>query len=715
LFINPLPQVIFITTKEQSIQGLEQSIIVLKGIGEKMRERFAKRSLYTLNDLLFHLPVRYLDKTRLTPIAECHAGESAFFSGKLLQCNIQTTRNRILNCDINDGSATISMRLFYFNQQQALALIRAAEQGKWLSCYGDIKWGRPCLQIIHPEYRIIESYQSIVIDKTLTPVYPSTEGLSQRIIRQAIAQILPQLSKTEVAELLPLSIRQELKLPTLSEALFYLHNPPPDCSLVDLQQGHNPQQQRLVLEELLAHQLSMKKAYQKQKQRHAYAFRQNNKTHYRKLFLKQLPFKLTQAQQRVIADLEDDLLQAHPMQRLVQGDVGSGKTMVAAMAALYAIENGVQVALMAPTELLAEQHRNNFQQWLQVLGLKVAWLSGKSKVKQRREALKSIADGSAQMVIGTHALFQETVIFYHLGLVIIDEQHRFGVHQRLSLLQKGENNNYYPHQLIMTATPIPRTLAMTAYADLDCSIIDELPPGRTPVATVVIGEQRREQVLQRVYQACLSGRQAYWVCTLIEESEQLQCQAAEKTHELLQQQFPDLAIGLIHGRMKAAEKQAVMHSFKQAELVLLVATTVIEVGVDVANASLMIIENAERLGLSQLHQLRGRVGRGSQSSACVLMHGNPLSKNGKARLKILRENNDGFVIARKDLALRGPGEVMGTRQTGLAEMKIADVIRDQHLIAKVNSLALKLINNYPDTVDAIIKRWIGKKVDYQNV
>ena len=708
-------QVIFITSKDKPLAELEQSIIVLKGIGEKMLERFAKRSLYTLNDLLFHLPVRYQDKTRLIPIAECHAGDSAFFSGKLQQCAIQTARSRMLHCDINDGSATMSVRFFHFNQHQAMALIRAAEQGKWLSCYGDIKWGRPSLQIIHPEYRIIEPWQTITIDKTLTPVYPSAEGLSQRIIRQAMAQVLQRLKKTEAADLLPLSIRRELKLPTLNEALFYLHNPPPDCSLFDLQQGHNPQQQRLVIEELLAHQLSMKKAYQKQKQHHAYPFSKDNKVDYCRQFLKRLPFKLTQAQQRVIAEIGDDLLQAHPMQRLVQGDVGSGKTMVAAMAALYAIENGVQVALMAPTELLAEQHRNNFQQWLQVLDLKVAWLSGKSKLKQRREALQSIADGSAQMVIGTHALFQETVVFQRLGLVIIDEQHRFGVHQRLSLLQKGEDNNYYPHQLIMTATPIPRTLAMTAYADLDCSIIDELPPGRTPVATVVIGEQRREQVLQRVYQACLSGRQAYWVCTLIEESELLQCQAAEKTHELLQQQFPDLTIGLVHGRMKADEKQAVMHSFKQAELALLVATTVIEVGVDVANASLMIIENAERLGLSQLHQLRGRVGRGSQSSACVLMHGNPLTKNGKARLKILRESNDGFVIARKDLALRGPGEVMGTRQTGLAEMKIADIIRDQHLIAKVNNLALRLINDYPDTVDVIIQRWIGKKIDYQNV
>ncbi len=732
---------------------LEQSIIVLKGVGDKMLERFARRSLYSLNDLLFHLPIKYQDKTRVVPISELRIGESALVTGELVQCKTQYARRAMLNCTINDGSGVINLRFFHFNKQQATSLAFALEQGKWLRFFGEVKRGRRSLEMIHPEYRIIEAHQLIQVDETLTPIYPTTDGLSQLALRNAIAQVIEYLKRHNidaehsasiadelVHDLLPSSIRQQLKLPPLLQALIYLHAPPPDCAVFELIEGDDPYRQSLVFEELLAHQLSMKCAYQKQRQHLSYAFHSASKqlkNHYRQLFIEQLPFKLTSAQSRVIAEIATDVQQPHPMQRLVQGDVGSGKTVVAALAALYAIENGFQAALMAPTELLAEQHRNNFQQWFEPLGLNVAWLSGKSKVKQRREALKSIADGSAHMIIGTHALFQAEVVFNHLGLAIIDEQHRFGVHQRLALLQKGQelhvdkngfrpdnkqsqsdnkqHQEFYPHQLIMTATPIPRTLAMTAYADLDCSIIDELPPGRTPVETVVLSEQRREAVLQRVHQACLNGRQAYWVCTLIEESEVLQCQAAEQTHELLSNQLPDLSIGLVHGRMKTDEKKAVMQSFKKAEISLLIATTVIEVGVDVPNASLMIIENAERLGLSQLHQLRGRVGRGSQSSACVLMYGSPLSKNGKARLMTLRETNDGFEVARKDLALRGPGEVLGTRQTGLAEMKIADIIRDQHLISRVNELAQTLINDYPETVEPLIKRWIGKKMDYQNV
>lgn len=741
---------------------LEQPISVLNGVGEKMLERFAKRSLLTLNDLLFHLPVRYLDKTRVVPISSLRIGESALVTGELTQCKTHFARRAVLSCEINDGSGVISLRFFHFNKQQAAGLARALEQGKWLKCFGDIKRGRQSLEITHPEYRIIDQHQPIQLDETLTPVYPTTEGLSQLALRNAIVQVIGQLKvqveqqKTMprksmvtgelVRDFLPVPIRRELQLPALSQALIYLHAPPPDCPVFELLEGNDPYRQSLVFEELLAHQLSMKRAYQRQIQHYAYPLLLSNEELsaeqsdmnqpvkeplYSVRFLKQLPFKLTTAQLRVAAEIAADVSQPHPMQRLVQGDVGSGKTVVAALAALYAIENGFQAALMAPTELLAEQHRDNFQQWLEPLGLKVAWLSGKSKAKQRREALESIADGSVQMIVGTHALFQTEVVFHHLGLVIIDEQHRFGVHQRLALLQKGRKlqtdnelqqdkeseweKEFYPHQLIMTATPIPRTLAMTAYADLDCSVIDELPPGRTPVETVLLSEQRRDDILQRVYQACLNGRQAYWVCTLIEESEVLQCQAAEQTYELLCSQLPDLSIGLVHGRMKADEKKAVMQSFKQGEILLLIATTVIEVGVDVPNASLMIIENAERLGLSQLHQLRGRVGRGSQSSACVLMYGSPLSKNGKARLMTLRETSDGFEVARKDLALRGPGEVLGTRQTGLAEMKIADIIRDQHCIPEVNEVAQTLINDYPETVDPLINRWIGKNMDYQNV
>jgi ATP-dependent DNA helicase RecG len=728
---------------------LQQPIIHLKGIGDKMQERFARRSLRTFNDLLFHLPIRYQDKTRVVPIASLRIGDSALIHGELVHCQRHSTMKRpMLSCDINDGSGVMSLRFFHFNHHQAKALSRATEQGKWLMGFGEVKRGRHSFEIIHPEYRIIEPQQVIMLEETLSPVYPTTEGLAQKILSNAIAQVLDllqqrlrlplsqvgnkSLSKQPlIADLLPVSIRQRLALPGTIEALFYLHQPPPDCPILALQEGSDPYRKALIFEELLAHQLTMKQAYQAKKHHHAYPMIRKDiqlmskqdcteKLQYSAQFLQQLPFKLTQAQDRVIAEIALDMSQAHPMQRLVQGDVGSGKTVVAAMAGLYAIESGFQVALMAPTELLAEQHRNNFQQWFSPLSLHVAWLSGKTRAKARREALQSIADGSAHIVIGTHALFQDDVLFQHLGLVIIDEQHRFGVHQRLSLLNKGLHNDnktydYYPHQLIMTATPIPRTLAMTAYADLDCSIIDELPPGRTPVETVVLGEQRRNAVLQRVYQACLAGRQAYWVCTLIEESELLQCQAAEKTYEQLYEQFPDLTIGLVHGRLKTEEKQRVMQAFKQGEIALLIATTVIEVGVDVPNASLMIIENAERLGLSQLHQLRGRVGRGSQSSACVLMYGGMLSKNAKARLMTLRETNDGFIVAQKDLALRGPGEVLGTKQTGLAEMKIADIMRDQALLAQVSNIAQELINEYPDSVEPIINRWIGQKMEYQNV
>jgi ATP-dependent DNA helicase RecG len=702
---------------------LNESIITLKGVGEKMLERFARRSLLTLNDLLFHLPVRYLDKTRVTPIATLRVKDQAFIFGELVSCKTHYARRPVLLCQINDGSGTINLRFFHFNKQQVTHLMQAMEQHKWMTCFGEIKRGRSSLEIIHPEYRIVDAQHTVQVEEHLTPVYPAAEGLTQLTLRNAIRQVIQRLSTESasdpanaiVTELIPEVIREELDLPSLTEAILYLHSPPPDCQLFELTEGQDPYRQRLVFEELLAHQLSMKLAYKNQQQNQAYSLNLNSKKNYSQGFLANLPFTLTAAQHRVIEDIRTDVSQNHPMQRLVQGDVGSGKTVVAAMAALLSIENGFQAALMAPTELLSEQHYANFCLWFEPLGIQVVFLSGKSTARQKRDVLQLAADGNAQLIIGTHALFQDNVVFKNLALVIIDEQHRFGVHQRMSLLHKGKTGLCLPHQLIMTATPIPRTLAMTAYADLDCSVIDELPPGRTPVETVVISEKRRSEVLDRVHQACLNGRQAYWVCTLIDESEVLQCQAAEQTHAMLCELFSDLNIGLVHGRMKAEDKQAVMAAFKQGELSLLVATTVIEVGVDVPNASLMIIENAERLGLSQLHQLRGRVGRGSQSSACVLMYGHPLSKNGKSRLLTLRETNDGFEVARQDLALRGPGELLGTRQTGLAEMKLADVVSDQHLIPKVNEIALRLINDYPESVEPIIHRWIGQKVDYQHV
>ncbi len=716
---------------------LQQSIIVLKGVGDKILERFAKRSLYTLNDLLFHLPIRYQDKTRIVPIARLRVGNDALVFAQIIRCQVLNHRRSVLACDIDDGSGVLSLKFFHFNQQQVRSFHQSIQQGKWIKCFGEIKYGRQAFEIIHPEYQITAATEIPKLADTLTPIYSTTEGLSQSCVRKAIEQVIRYLQQSSTKPLeeyledhLPLSMREELQLPSLLDALLYLHAPPADCPVFELIKGQEPYRQRLVLEELIAHQLSMKKIYLEQQQHHAYSMNRpllDEKMQYSAQFLQQLPFKLTQAQSQVVAEIVSDMKNSYPMQRLVQGDVGSGKTIVAALTALLAIEQGYQVALMAPTELLAEQLRTNFQQWFAPFEISVAWLSGKCGAKQRRESLADIASGDAQMVVGTHALFQKEVVFKQLALVIIDEQHRFGVHQRLSLLHKGKKSlddkivrvgsehDYYPHQLIMTATPIPRTLAMTAYADLDCSIIDELPPGRTPIETVVLAESRREDILQRVHQACLSGRQAYWVCTLIEESESLQCQAAEKTYEAFSQRFTDLNIGLVHGQFKAEEKQTVMHDFKQAKIDLLIATTVIEVGVDVPNASLMIIENAERLGLSQLHQLRGRVGRGKQSSACVLMHASPLSKNAKSRLMTLRSTNDGFEVARKDLALRGPGEVLGTRQTGLVEMKIADIIRDQALISKANNMAQQIINDYPNAIDPIINRWVGKKMEYHHV
>jgi ATP-dependent DNA helicase RecG len=479
----------------------------------------------------------------------------------------------------------------------------------------------------------------------------------------------------------------------------------------ELEHGQHPAQQRLIQEELLAHNLSMLQLRQRSNQDAAVAMPTTGQL--LQPFLSKLPFSPTGAQQRVVAEISQDLQHASPMMRLVQGDVGSGKTLVAALAALQAIENGYQVAMMAPTELLAEQHAANFANWFEPLGLKVGWLAGKLKGKARVQSLEDIASGAAHMIIGTHAIFQQAVVFNKLALIIIDEQHRFGVHQRLGLREKGISQGFHPHQLIMTATPIPRTLAMTAYADLDTSIIDELPPGRTPVTTVAIADTRRQQIIERVRHAALhDNRQAYWVCTLIEESEVLECQAAEDTAAELSAALPELKVGLVHGRMKSAEKQAIMAQFKSGELNLLVATTVIEVGVDVPNASLMIIENPERLGLAQLHQLRGRVGRGAVASHCVLLYKAPLSQTATKRLGVLRDSNDGFVIAQKDLEIRGPGEVLGTKQTGLADLKIADLIRDQHLIAPTQKLAVHINQQVPQNIDAIIERWLGDRQQY---
>ena len=676
----------------------------LKGVGSKMAEKLHHLHLRTIQDLLFHLPLRYEDRTLTLPISQLLPGMQCNTEGEILDCQIVPARRRMMVCRLRDESGILTLRFFNFTQGQKSSFI----PGRRLFCYGEIKAGYHGPEIIHPEYKLLEDHDNAPRSELLTPVYPTTEGLRQQTLRQLTDQALELLREHGVRELLPEGLYPQ-QIP-LGDALQLLHRPPPQLSLTNLEFGQHPAQQRLIMEELIAHNLSVLRVRERSKAHPALPLPPHPALVAR--FLDQLPFAPTGAQRRVVEEIGEDLARPHPMMRLVQGDVGSGKTLVAALAALQAIGNGGQVALMAPTELLAEQHGINFSRWLAPLGIGVGWLAGKQKGKAREEQMQAIADGSVQMVVGTHAMFQEQVLFRHLVLVIIDEQHRFGVHQRLALREKGATAGRYPHQLIMTATPIPRTLAMTAYADLDTSIIDELPPGRTPITTVALADNRRDQVITRVHQACSEGRQAYWVCTLIEESELLECQAAENTAQELQQKLPDLHIGLVHGRMRPLEKQKVMADFKEGRLHLLVATTVIEVGVDVPNASLMIIENPERLGLAQLHQLRGRVGRGAIASHCLLLYHAPLSKTAQQRLAVLRDSNDGFVIAQKDLELRGPGEILGTRQTGLADLKIADLVRDQSQIPQVQQLARQLYQQHPELVEPLLRRWLSHSDDY---
>jgi ATP-dependent DNA helicase RecG len=683
-------------------------VTTLKGVGPKGAERLSKLGIFNLQDLLFHLPLRYQDRTRITPIGSLTPGDQVVVEGEIELSDVRFGRRRSLLVQVTDGSGSIMLRFFHFSTAQRNALSR----GKWLRCFGEIRKGPSHFEMVHPEYQALDNRTSQPLEAELTPIYPTTEGMHQLSWRTLTQQTLDLLTgyPESLTDLLPAE-QHGLSL-SLAEALHYLHRPPADASLPQLFEGQHPAQQRLIFEELTAHQISLRELRQKQQQIAAPILKSDDKL--KKRLLNNLPFKLTGAQQRVTQEITTDLQHPYPMLRLVQGDVGSGKTVVSALAALAAIEAGYQVALMAPTELLAEQHRINFTTWLAPLGFEPLWLTGRHKGRERKERLEKIANGDAKVVIGTHALFQADVDFHSLGLVIIDEQHRFGVHQRLALREKGDDNAT-PHQLIMTATPIPRTLAMTAYADLDLSIIDELPPGRTPVTTVVISDSRRDEVIGRVSNACADGRQAYWVCTLIEESEVLQCQAAEESALQLTERLPNLRVALVHGRLKAAEKAGVMAAFKAGEIDLLVATTVIEVGVDVPNASLMIIENPERLGLAQLHQLRGRVGRGEAESHCLLMYHPPLSNNAKARLAILRESSDGFKIAEKDLELRGPGEVLGTRQTGEMQLRIADVIRDEALLPDVQQAADEILQHHPALVKPLIQRWLGQRVEFGHV
>ncbi|MCJ7556313.1 MAG: ATP-dependent DNA helicase RecG [Gammaproteobacteria bacterium] len=684
-------------------------VTALRGVGPSLAQRLQKLGLERVQDLLFLLPLRYEDRTRITPLGELRAGDRALIQAEVQLCEVAYRRRRSLLCSLHDGTGWLTLRMFYFSRSQQAAL----KPGALIRAFGEVRRGPAALEMIHPEYQLLQAEDSAPPQDTLTPVYPATEGLQQGRLRALVAQALAKLEAGGLADLLPAQKLAGQSQPTLVQALRYLHKPPPDARLDQLAAGAPPCQQRLAFEELVAHQLSLRKLRERVRRGKAPVIRPDPALS--AAYLSSLPFTLTRAQDRVIGEILADLARGEPMMRLVQGDVGCGKTVVATAAALAALGSDYQAALMAPTELLAEQHLATLQGWLQPLGLEVGWLSGRSRGKERTQTLARLASGDCKLVVGTHALFQDDVSFARLGLAIIDEQHRFGVHQRLALKQKGERNDFQPHQLIMSATPIPRTLAMTAYADLDCSYIDERPPGRKPVTTVAIPESRREDIVARVQRACSEGRQAYWVCPLIDVSENLEAQAAEETAALLAEALQGLKVGLVHGRMKPSEKEKVMSEFSRGQVDLLVATTVIEVGVDVANASLMIVENAERMGLAQLHQLRGRVGRGSEQSACVLMYKSPLGDTARARLEVLRGTDDGFVVAQRDLELRGPGEVLGTRQTGLMQLRVADLLRDAGLLPQVQAVAEKLYQEHGQDADALIRRWIGQADQYGEV
>lgn len=681
-------------------------ITALGGVGPALVESLARLGLHRVQDLWFHLPLRYEDRTHLTPLADLRPGMRVQVAGTV-EAVEKGYRNRPqLKVAIGDGvMQTLLLRFFHFNRAQA----EQFHVGVRLLCYGEVRQGNASLEMVHPQYRRLDEDAPVALDELLTPVYPTTEGLGQKRLGNIITKALQQLPAEADLELIPPALCGKFGLTSLREALLYVHRPPPDARVDQLMQGRHSAQQRLAFEELLTQHMSLKRLRAAVRQRRAPTLGGDGALGQR--WLMSLPFRLTRAQQRVIHEISVDVAQPRPMLRLVQGDVGSGKTAVACAVALAAVEAGYQVALMAPTELLAEQHLRNFRHWLEPLGIHVEWLAGKQQGKARQQAMGRVAEG-APIVIGTHALMQEGVAFARLGLAIVDEQHRFGVQQRLALRDKGLEGELVPHQLVLTATPIPRTLAMSAYADLDISVIDELPPGRMPVQTVAISNARRIEVIERIRAACLEGRQAYWVCTLIEESEQLRAQAAEAAHAELSHALDKCPVGLIHGRMKPKEKQAVMDAFKAGELSVLVATTVIEVGVDVPNASLMVIENSERLGLAQLHQLRGRVGRGAVASNCVLLYQPPLGQLARERLQVMRETNDGFRIAEKDLELRGPGEVLGTRQTGQLSFRMADLARDAHLLPAVQQVGEYMLEQHAEQAGRLIERWIGGAARY---
>jgi ATP-dependent DNA helicase RecG len=687
----------------------ELPVTSLRGVGEALAGRLRGLGVESTEDLLFLLPLRYEDRTRTVPLGQLRPGERAAVEGEVQLTEVAFRGRRQLLCRIADGSGFLTLRFFHFSAQQQGALVRGAR----LRCFGEARRASTGLEFVHPEYRRVDPAAPAAAAEHLTPIYPATEGLTQGRLRQLVNLALDGAAGRGIPDHLPAALLAGEGFPNLRDALLTMHRPPADTALELLQDGRHPAQRRLAFEELLAHQLSLKLLRRRVQSDAARPLSAGGALQQR--LLAALPFRLTGAQRRVLAEIEADLALPRPMLRLVQGDVGCGKTLVAALAATQALAQGRQVALMAPTELLADQHAQNFLRWFGPLDQAVALLSGRQTGKARAAILAGIASGSTRLVVGTHALFQEGVEFADLSLVIIDEQHRFGVHQRLALREKGAQGGLRPHQLIMTATPIPRTLAMTAYADLDVSVIDELPPGRTPVQTVVLAESRRDEVGQRIRTACLQGRQAYWVCPLIDESDEMPYQAAEETAAALSEALPELSVGLVHGRMAGAAKERVMQEFKAGAIQLLVATTVIEVGVDVPNATLMVIENAERMGLAQLHQLRGRVGRGQHTSSCLLLYRAPLSPLARERLGVMRATNDGFEVARRDLELRGPGELMGTRQTGLAEMRVADLLRDADLLPRVQIAAETLLREWPQSAAPLIARWVGRAEQYGQV
>ena len=679
--------------------SISDPIISIKGLGKKTSDRLNQLGIHTLEHLVFHLPTRYQDKTSITPLSDAGIHDEILIEATIDRIEVIPSRQRQLLCYLSDNqNHRILLRFFHFNQYQKQALIR----GETMQCFGEIKIGRKGLEMHHPEYRIITQNQSPLLEPTLTPIYPLCSGISQNKMKQWVNYSLEVLKISQLDDYFEKITQQSM--PSLKSSLMLLHHPEKDEDLSKIESFKHISQQRLIIEELATHRLSLLKTKKARKGKKTNAFILNNTLSDQ--LLNSIDFNLTNAQSRCIKEINDDLASSEPMLRLLQGDVGSGKTIVAVFALIQAVENNFQAAIMAPTEILARQHLQNFTQYLESLNIQIAYLSGSQNTQERREQISLIESGKAKVVIGTHALFQDSVNFKDLSLVIIDEQHKFGVHQRLSLTKKANNT---PHQLVMTATPIPRSLTMSAYADLDTSIIDELPPGRQAVETIALSNLRRDELISKMRKISNEGRQIYWVCTLIEESEALRAESAEKTFKYLKDHLKDLTVVMIHGRLTKAEKESIMKDFENGRINLLVATTVIEVGVNVPNASLMIVENAERLGLAQLHQLRGRVGRGSEKSICILMYQSPLSDYAKERLDILRQSNDGFMIAQKDLELRGPGEILGTQQTGIASMKIANIVRDAYLLKEAGYYSSKMLEARLESQNALINRWIDEE------